>query len=493
MKFLLLVILAVSLTSCFLIPPDIPPPVLIFENDSLRFDPIISNKRIVIKPKFEGEGTLFYTVDVDHSWLKVSQSTDYKYTNKDSIVLEVNVDSKDLRSGENLTFLRIKSIANETVFKNFDFVVSGSYTPTQLSVSTLSESTGTIKESVQRFVTVKKTGHEAVNYTFKSDKDWLQIVKLTGLKSNIDTLWYRITIDKFPMGAFEGNLLFSQTIQGKSLPDQSIKISGNFDPSISGTITGHTLQKDEYWKDNVYLTGDITIPKGRTLTILPGTKVVLTKNSKNSIYVNGNFIAKGSLSNIIELKSESNNPTQTAWGGIVISGDYQLSHVYIRDAHNAFNFENLSSQTQVPLFENVFIDNCLVGLFGYKSTYTTSLKKVSFRKVEISGVHIMGTSNSPSLTIEDSEFLDNKSYICITLAGSFSSLKLSNVNFPSKENSSIAHIEVLDRQIGNDVFASSCHNLTELVRFGTNNNIIQVSAPASRANSGVGCGFVGRY
>ncbi len=73
--------------------------------------------------------------------------------------------------------------------------------------------------------------------------------------------------------------------------------------------TSGTLSHNEIWSGTHTLTGNVTVPTGITLTILPGTEVRIP--SANSINIEGTLIAEGTDGNEITFNSVSGT-----WGGL---------------------------------------------------------------------------------------------------------------------------------------------------------------------------------
>jgi len=63
--------------------------------------------------------------------------------------------------------------------------------------------------------------------------------------------------------------------------------------------------------------GEATVPRGRTLTILPGVVVKLAINQKGRIYVEGNIKAVGKSNDWIEFTKNSDDD-DAFWGAILV-------------------------------------------------------------------------------------------------------------------------------------------------------------------------------
>ncbi len=90
--------------------------------------------------------------------------------------------------------------------------------------------------------------------------------------------------------------------------------------------TWGTLYEDETWSGTVNVTGDVVVPEDKTLTILPGTNVVLTAlrddsmsgtdTSRIEIIVHGALIADGEPGNRITFSVNQPFPNPGDWYGI---------------------------------------------------------------------------------------------------------------------------------------------------------------------------------
>ncbi len=128
--------------------------------------------------------------------------------------------------------------------------------------------------------------------------------------------------------------------------------------TTSGIIT-----KDEIWSGEIHITGDITVPEGVTLTIIPGTKIFVMANyddtglggghiidevtdidpsalpeyTKTHIKFNilGTLNAIGNHDNYILFTSDAIEPYNTDWDGIIFekSSSGELKYVIVEWVH----------------------------------------------------------------------------------------------------------------------------------------------------------------
>ena len=126
------------------------------------------------------------------------------------------------------------------------------------------------------------------------------------------------------------------------------------------TISGE-LQEDQTWSGIVRVPGDVYVPAGRTLTILPGTTVYFAANQdivahqhgvplhncpnpKVELLVDGTLLAQGTADNPIRFTSDAEQSKPGDWGGIVLThsaADVPLRHLIVEYAdQNLMIFNN---------------------------------------------------------------------------------------------------------------------------------------------------------
>ncbi|MBD3868652.1 MAG: right-handed parallel beta-helix repeat-containing protein [Acidobacteria bacterium] len=106
-------------------------------------------------------------------------------------------------------------------------------------------------------------------------------------------------------------------------------ITVDFDSTLP--TTEGTLPDNETWSGTIILTGDVLIPQGRTLTIDPGTTILMQPTADNThsgidtsrieLIVEGDLIAEGSGPGSIQMTSGSVTPGKGHWYGIRYSGE----------------------------------------------------------------------------------------------------------------------------------------------------------------------------
>ncbi len=109
-------------------------------------------------------------------------------------------------------------------------------------------------------------------------------------------------------------------------------------PVLAVTTSG-TLMENEVWTGKVLITGDVVIPEGIILTVLPGTLITFSGGGsdnhvetvvfnelwldKSNLIVRGDLIIQGKEDSRVViggLSLEANRPTPVWWGGIIFEG-----------------------------------------------------------------------------------------------------------------------------------------------------------------------------
>jgi len=135
------------------------------------------------------------------------------------------------------------------------------------------------------------------------------------------------------------------------------------------------LYRDKTWSGTVRVTGDVYVPPGRTLTILPGTIVRFAPRSdsvnhpsgfnncpapKAELIVEGTLNAQGTKAKPILFTSNGSLPQPGDWGGIILHGAARpvtLSYLIIEYADI-----NLTAFSSGIVVENCIIRNAYGGL-----------------------------------------------------------------------------------------------------------------------------------
>ncbi len=127
---------------------------------------------------------------------------------------------------------------------------------------------------------------------------------------------------------------------------------------VSFAERSRTIQSNELWSKEIYVTGDVTVPKNLTLFISPGTKVLVNADSNISFNIQGRLIAIGAFGKQIIFKSNSQDPKPTDWNGIFFgptsSGKMKFCII-----------EWVQTGPILDQTENVIISNCAMRHISY--------------------------------------------------------------------------------------------------------------------------------
>jgi len=213
--------------------------------------------------------------------------------------------------------------------------------------------------------------------------------------------------------------------------------------SVLAITTSGTLTQDEIWTGKVLITGDIVIPEGITLTVLPGTFITFSGDGsdndvetavlnelslgKCNLIVEGDLIIQGKEDSRVViggLTPDANRLTPVWWGGIIFGGlnvGSLIEYAEIRYADVALVFTGSS----LPWIVNSTIANNDVGIMTFDfsspriignrieknalwgiSCYDFSFPMISENSIKGGEVGI-GCQNSSFPVIQYNELADN--------------------------------------------------------------------------------------
>ncbi len=159
-----------------------------------------------------------------------------------------------------------------------------------------------------------------------------------------------------------------------------------------------TINANEVWTDNIYVSGDVTIANGVTLTIEPGTLVKFNNGKKLRIY--GTLIAEGTASNNITF---TRSGSSGSWYGIRFENSSVDANCIIKYANIEYATYGIYCNRAKPKIQNNTITNCNYGIYLYYS----SPVNIETNSVTNNSTGIKGISSSPNIT--DNLFRDNSS------------------------------------------------------------------------------------
>jgi hypothetical protein len=410
----------------------------------------------------------------------------------DSLEIKTNVTSNDLVDGENVALLTVKPLINGIASPDVLVRVSGNFKNTLLVASSLAVDFKTIKAPKRLTISLNKVGLENLSFEASSDKPFIKIDKSQGTVT--DKLDLNVDLDptNLEAGNFDGKITIIPKVNNLAGTPIVVLVTGAFDDIISGNIDAHTLSKNERWGGVINLNGNVIVPVGKTLTILPGSKIFVAKGSDLglNITVNGQLKMNGEPGKIIEMKGYE-NLGNAIWEGIFVNADAEISYAYFRNALHPVNFENYLSANKpqkAPDLHNIYFDNCGFGMTAYQSDFEATFFNLSFRNIEYLPFLLI---NNQKTTLLDCEFNTLKSYIDIGLRSNTANLTIRNCNF-TKKTKPQSHVEVLDPFKNVKVTATNTYQMDINVGFGSNGNILTNTAVFTELKN-IGCGFTGSY
>jgi RHS repeat-associated protein len=127
------------------------------------------------------------------------------------------------------------------------------------------------------------------------------------------------------------------------------------------------LIHNETWSGTIRLEGDITVPEGVILSILPGTTLEVpalfdaeyggSDSSRTELIINGELIALGTEDQPIVFTSNSpSSPKKGDWGGIKVSGDGTLQLNYVTVEYSSYGVSYSRSSGS----DDISIANCTI-------------------------------------------------------------------------------------------------------------------------------------
>ncbi|NWG08685.1 MAG: right-handed parallel beta-helix repeat-containing protein [Chloroflexi bacterium] len=211
-------------------------------------------------------------------------------------------------------------------------------------------------------------------------------------------------------------------------------------PIINRTTQG-TLERNETWKGEILITGDIVIPRGITLTIKPGTIIRFTGQKDNSpiydpnayidtadyqsfpndppriqsnmigIYIDGSMIANGTPENPIVFTSNREFPELNDWHTIEIlsNGNISLSYAIVEYNYHGVDIADARkpNSPNIEIHNNLFqhIAGCCVCTGGGASIFEEiTIEKNVFTDCNHEGID---TYKDQNLVIRNNLFEDN--------------------------------------------------------------------------------------
>ncbi len=195
--------------------------------------------------------------------------------------------------------------------------------------------------------------------------------------------------------------LTAATPEGLSASRTITSLGGAAQTSVSGTLTGANI-----WSGIIHVTGDVTVPSGASLTINPGTHVLVDgtagagDTTGKKIIINGTFSAPGTLASPISITAYD---PATRWGQLAFSTNQPASLDFCLVSHAA-HAATLGHTNKAPIFlvssTSLTLRDCVVGESPGKAMFTSGATDITMQRTLITH------------TITGPELQDGTSLLC---------------------------------------------------------------------------------
>jgi hypothetical protein len=274
-------------------------------------------------------------------------------------------------------------------------------------------------------------------------------------------------------------------------------IFGEYDNEVDPNAHGHqgspivissdtTLSADATWNGQVAIAGKVTIPSGVTLTIAPGTVLVVAAGNNYTISISsgGTLNATGTADNPIVFRSDTS--ARTSWNGLHQYGTLKLEYCVIQDADYGLFIEGSSNS-----IEHCYFNNCDIGIVCFDRLGTcmhNSFESCSAGIWDFSGYYGSSNTNSVAYCI----FTDNN-WQGIEILNSNTTVNVSYSIFLSNSmDLAIYSISTESTHYSNSVINSThCYPASLSTTIGSYNQncFINVTNGETIPISTAGCGF----
>ena len=178
-----------------------------------------------------------------------------------------------------------------------------------------------------------------------------------------------------------GNFTLTATSNGLVSTKALTSLNGVAQTNVSGNLAGVNT-----WSGIVHVTGDVTVPVGASLTIAPGTHVLVDGTSTagdttgKKITINGTLTAPGTLASPISITSFDPN---SRWGQIVIN-DAQPTAMDYCLITRAAHAPTVGHTNKGPVFSitgsNVTLRDCVIGESPGKAMFTSGTTDITIQR-----------------------------------------------------------------------------------------------------------------
>ena len=168
--------------------------------------------------------------------------------------------------------------------------------------------------------------------------------------------------------------------------------------NVALNTTVGILGSDETWCGSMTITGDLTIPSGITLNILPGANLVFENNA--SLIVNGELISNGISYFQPEFDFVAQNSSYQNGIKVNPGGYINISYSIIKNAYRGIYINESEA-----LIDHCEFYNCYSGMHLYRTNYTSDDPYITNNFSHDNQFGLVAYYSSPYLT--DNEFSNN--------------------------------------------------------------------------------------
>jgi len=308
-----------------------------------------------------------------------------------------------------------------------------------------------------------------------------------------DTITVSINTSTLTYGNYEGEIIITPFIKNVVQTPITIKVTANINVQ---TIIGYALTKDETWSGNILLTGDIVIPSGFSLTINPGTKIMVAYQDLSfdggalpngvDFDVKGNLYLKGTANNPVQILSNYDTSAREVWKGIFLNGHLEMTYCAISNSH--YGIFIFSSVTNAPLIKHCQFSTITTSMVDF-SAVETSFSNNSFINVQ-EGYSLFVSNKHASI---DSSLFNNNTLTDVSISGVISniisnaSINVTNSNFSNNHWNNLM-LTGYGYVTNSKITATNCYGINT---YSTNEygNTIILQNQLLTPNQKVGCGF----
>jgi len=353
---------------------------------------------------------------------------------------------------------------------------------------------GTIGNVVKKNFILSAAGNEVISWQATANSNWFHLSQSLGeVLSMKDTITVSINTSTLTYGNYEGEIIITPFIKNVVQTPITIKVTANINVQ---TIIGYALTKDETWSGNILLTGDIVIPSGFSLTINPGTKIMVAYQDLSfdggalpngvDFDVKGNLYLKGTANNPVQILSNYDTSAREVWKGIFLNGHLEMTYCAISNSH--YGIFIFSSVTNAPLIKHCQFSTITTSMVDF-SAVETSFSNNSFINVQ-EGYSLFVSNKHASI---DSSLFNNNTLTDVSISGVISniisnaSINVTNSNFSNNHWNNLM-LTGYGYVTNSKITATNCYGINT---YSTNEygNTIILQNQLLTPNQKVGCGF----